>query len=65
MFSTVCQREEVGGWGCVSLPPDVPPASLGAGGSDSDIREATLWFSEARIKRCIRDLSLGCLAVFL
>lgn len=40
-------------------------ASHGAGGLDSDTREATLWFSEARSERYAHDPSLGWLVLCL
>lgn len=46
VLSTGGQREEA--WGGLRLAvPSCPTASHGAGGSASDTREATLWFSEA------------------
>lgn len=50
VFSTVGRREETRGPGLCLTVPRVPPASRGAGGSDSDSREATLPFSEASSK---------------
>lgn len=50
VLSTVCQEKGVGGGQCVALPscPLGPPMGPEA---QTDTREATLWFSEARSER--------------